>query len=122
MVSWGFCSQFLLLFSHARPADLYIVCCRAARKSIADLQIVYRLYQQIFCECLQKVCRTNAEHPKNVCRPDHLEFVRLVLEKKNWVLGTKNFLKILMSHKSPNVSNNPDSRIRQIFAYGIHNQ
>ena len=36
----GFCSQFLLLFSHAKPTNLFIVCCRAARKSVTDLQIV----------------------------------------------------------------------------------
>ena len=45
----GFCSQFLLLFSHAKPTNLFIACCTAARKSVADLQIVERLYQQIFC-------------------------------------------------------------------------
>ena len=42
--------------------------------------------------------------------------------KKNWVLGTKIFYKILMSHKSSHVSNNPDSKIGQIFACGIQNQ
>ena len=36
----------------------------------------------ISTDLLQNVCRIYADHLKNVCRPDHFEFVQVVMKKK----------------------------------------